>query len=229
MVCENCFQENKGSLEQKTCSVVDRRQLIVFLLNVILNIESTWKEYCFCDTVVVKCSVCQFRDACKNTEYHIYENCFNFHFLVTFHANLYIHLKKLLAASDHFVCNWINKSFCYKYKDWFTGQIELYSLSDCIAAYEKREIDKIINNSFKIVIWYFIENNVYCLWNYFFIKSWICFIVFAALWEIRTTAHEKWRELWKFLHAQKTVKFAKKRPTEKSIIIIDGKLTLTDI
>ena len=105
MVCKNCFQENKGSLEQKTCSVVDRRQLIVFLLNVILNIESTWKEYCFCDTVVVKCSVCQFRDACKNTEYDIYDNCFNFHFLVTFHADLYIHLKKLLAVSDHFVCN----------------------------------------------------------------------------------------------------------------------------
>ena len=152
MVCENCFQENKDSFEQKTCSIVERRQLIVFSLNVILNIETTFKEYCYCDAVVVKCSVCQFQDAFKNTEYDIYENCFNFHFLVTLHANWYICLKKLLAVSDHFVWYLINKSFCYKHKDWFTGQIDLYSLSDCIAAYEKREIDKIKNNSFKIVI-----------------------------------------------------------------------------
>ena len=152
MVCKNCFQENKDSFEQKTCSIVDRRQLIVFLVNVILNIESTWKEFYYCGAVVVKCSVCQFRDAFKNTEYKIYANCFNFHFLVMLHANLYICFKKLLAVGDHFVCNLINKSFCYKYKDWFTGEIDLYSLPDCIAAYEKRGIDKIKNNSFKIVV-----------------------------------------------------------------------------
>ena len=82
----------------------------------------------------------------------MYESCLNLHFVAVFHVNIYEIFKKLLTVDNHVVCQLINKNFHYVHKDWFTGKTDHYCLTECVEAYENREIDKIFNNLCKIVI-----------------------------------------------------------------------------
>ena len=50
----------------------------------------------------------------------------------------------------HLVCNLINRKFFYNHRDWFSGDIESYSISQALDIYENDKIDEIKNNDFKI-------------------------------------------------------------------------------
>ena len=74
MPCCNCFKNDAEAFEKATCVFDSRRSLVLFLLNVLLNIEEIWEKYCFCEKCVIPCLVCQFRIAYIHDEYDIYEN-----------------------------------------------------------------------------------------------------------------------------------------------------------
>ena len=112
-----------------------------------------WENYCYCENVSVKCSVCQFRMVYLNDEYDLYENCFNLHFLAVFHEHIYKNLRKLLEVNNnHVVCKFLNRKYYYFHKDWFTGEIERFYWPYCLEIYENNELNKIKNKEFKVVI-----------------------------------------------------------------------------
>ena len=154
MTWQNCFKDNVDAFKKATCQFNCRRLLVIFLLNVVLNIKDLWIHYCFCDKFsVLSCSVCQFRVVYLNDEYDIYENYFDLNFLSNFHRHLYKNLKCLLLETDsHIACRLINKNYSYVHKDWFDGSLEQFYLPYCLDIYEIRKINQIKNNEFKIVL-----------------------------------------------------------------------------
>ena len=102
------------------------------MLNVLLNIEEIWEEYCSCaNTGREICSIYQFRKVYFNDQFKIYESCFDFDYLARFHFHLTENLKRLLKETDtHFVCKLINKKFFYKNKNFLNGQTYCYSVKE---------------------------------------------------------------------------------------------------
>ena len=61
MTCENCFKNNFEDFEKVTRVFSSRRPLVIFLLNVVLNIKDLKDRYCYCKkSSVLPCLVCQF-------------------------------------------------------------------------------------------------------------------------------------------------------------------------
>ena len=93
MTCQNCFKDNVDAFEKATFQFSSPRLLVIFLLNVALNVKDLWEHYCFCDKVgVLLCSVCQFQADYLNGKYDIYENSFDLNFLSNFDRHVYKNL-----------------------------------------------------------------------------------------------------------------------------------------
>lgn len=69
-----------------------------------------------------------------------------------FHTNLYACLYELFNTKKHKVCGLINVEYNYSHKDWFTGKKYLIPLGDAIDFYQQKEMDRIKNNSCKVVL-----------------------------------------------------------------------------
>ena len=150
MFCRNCFLFDQEKLEAQCCFFEDRHSLVLFLLNVILNIQKKWIDFGKCDRTKI-CSVCQCNIVYRKYQYVIYKNCLNLDFLAEVRENLHKNLSKMIESNNHFLCEIINKKFCYKHKDWFNGNQVHYDLEHCLSLWEKYEMDKIIQTYFKIV------------------------------------------------------------------------------
>ena len=129
--------------------------MVIFLLNVVLNIKNLSDRYCFCKRTssILPCSTCQFRMVYLNDEFDIYENSLDMHFLVTFHRHLYKNLKRLLLETDsHLVCELVNKKYFYTHKDWFSRKVERFYIPNCLENFQNKKINKIKNNDLKVVL-----------------------------------------------------------------------------
>ena len=161
MSCQNCFKDDAEAFEKVTCQFRGRRLLVIFQLNVVLNVKDLWDRYCFCDKVGVEscsvfvppCSVCQFRAVYLNDEYDIYENSFDLNFLSKFHSHVLRNLRCLLLETDcHITCQLINRKYFYTHKDWLDSSLEKFYLPYCLDIYENKKLNDIKKNDFKIVI-----------------------------------------------------------------------------
>ena len=140
------------AFEKATCVFSSCRPLVIFILNVLLNIKDFKNCLCICKKDFL-CLPCQFRMVYLNDDYDIYENSFNLHFLFVFHRHLYENLKRLLVEVEwHLACKLINKKYFYVHKDFFDGKIERFYLSDCLEDYENKKINYIKKNDLKIVL-----------------------------------------------------------------------------
>ena len=111
MACKNCFKDNEELFIQTTTTFKSCWSLVVFLLNVVLNIKDIWTRFCKCEKVSVYCLACQFRITYKNDEYDIYENSFNMDYLERFHLHVFRNLLKLLKTDSHLACELVNRQF----------------------------------------------------------------------------------------------------------------------
>ena len=154
MSCDQCFRKNAGEFEKVSNVFTSRIPLLVFMLNVILNVQEIWEEYCSCsNTVKQTCLICQFRQVYFDDQFKLYEHCFDLNYLVRFHYHLTENLQRLLKETDtHFVCRLINKKFFYKNKNFFTGQTYCYSVEEALVFSEKTFIKSIEKNDFKIIV-----------------------------------------------------------------------------
>ena len=154
MSCDQCFRKNAGEFEKVSNVFTSRRPLLVFMLNVILNVEQIWEEYCSCsNTGKQTCLICEFRQVYFNDQFQLYEHCFDFNYLARFHYYLSENLQRLLKETDtHFVCRLINKKFFYKNKNFFNGQTYCYSVEEALVFSEKTFIKSIEKNDFKIIV-----------------------------------------------------------------------------
>ena len=80
--CKNCFFFYKEKLENAVNYYGHpRRSLVLFLLNVILNIQEFWLDFCKCDGTNI-CLPCQANICYREYQYNIYEHCLNLDFLL---------------------------------------------------------------------------------------------------------------------------------------------------
>ena len=59
-------------LKKSTCVFKNRRCLVIFLLNVLLNIKKDWKRFCKCNQRQAACAVCEFKDHVKKITNIVY-------------------------------------------------------------------------------------------------------------------------------------------------------------
>ena len=150
--CQKRFKDN-DEFEKATCQFNSQRSLVIFLLNIVLNVKDLWEHYCFCDKVgVLPCSVCQFRAVYLNDEYDIYENLFDLNFLLKFQSHVCRNLRSLLEIDCHMACQLISRKYFYVHKDWFDGSLERFYLPFGLDIYEHRKINDIKNKDSKIVL-----------------------------------------------------------------------------
>ena len=140
------------AFEKPTCVFSSRRPMVIFILNVLLNIKDFRDQFSICKKDF-PCLPCQFRMVYLSDDYDIYEKSFNLHFLFVFHRHLYENLKILLVeVESHLACELINKKHFYVRKDFFDGKIERFYLWDCLEDYENKKINYIKKNDLKMVL-----------------------------------------------------------------------------
>ena len=98
------------------------------------------------------CNVCRLYLLYKDKEFKIYKNSLNLDFLKRFAQKVASDLQIIRKENAHLVCNLINRKFFYNNLDWFSEEIESYSISQALDIYENDKIDEIKNNDFKIVL-----------------------------------------------------------------------------
>ena len=129
MTCENCFKDNINVFEKITQEFISRRPMVIFLLNVVLNIKDLSDRYCFCKRTssILLCLTCQFRMVYLNDEFDIYQNSLDMHFLVTLYHHLYKNLKRLLLETNsHLVCELVKKSIFMPVKTGLAGKLNVF-------------------------------------------------------------------------------------------------------
>ena len=105
MSFKDCLQNDEELFERSAYIFCSRWSLVIFLLNVVLNIKELWED---CEKLSEKCSVCQFRMVYLNDEFDLYEHSFDFNFLVNYHSDVYNNLVKLLEVKYHIFCKLVN-------------------------------------------------------------------------------------------------------------------------
>ena len=84
--------------------------MLVFLLNVIMNIKVLTLQFCKCNRVI--CEPCKIADIFKEEiTFKLYENRFNLDLSNKVRENLHVHLINLLEKHDYFLCKIINDKY----------------------------------------------------------------------------------------------------------------------
>ena len=137
--CKNCFLFDEEKLEESFYHFKDRHSLVLFMLNIILNIQKIYLEFCKCDGTNI-CLPCQSNNCYKEYQDQIYQHCLNFDFLSNVKVNLHRNLFKMVATFNHFLCEILNRKYQYSFKCWFTGEELKYDLDTCLVQYEEQKI-----------------------------------------------------------------------------------------
>ena len=137
--CKNCFLFDEEKIENAVNYFDHRRSLVLFLLNVILNVQEIWLEFCKCDGKNI-CLPCQANICYRDYEYNIYEHCLYLDFLSKVKYNLHLNLFKMVPTFNHFLCEIINRKYQYKFKCWFTGEDLKYDLETCLIKFEEQKV-----------------------------------------------------------------------------------------
>ena len=158
--CTNCFNSNS----KKLSDFFEEASLIIFILNIVMNIEKTYGYYCSCknqNQFLVCATATSFRDI----QFGIYQHCLNFNRSSLVVVDLHCALKEKLKEKNHFVCNIINNRYFYSCNNWFSGRKSIYSIDFCLEKWEnaieslrgdhqhKKKIDNLLTNNgfFKIM------------------------------------------------------------------------------
>ena len=75
--CKNCFLFDEEKLENAFYHFQDRHSLVLFMLNIILNVQEIWIEFCICDGSTI-CLPFQANICYREYQYNIYEYLFEF-------------------------------------------------------------------------------------------------------------------------------------------------------
>ena len=128
MACQNCFVNETEKFQKTTCVFKSRQPLVLFLLNVVLNIEKFWADFCYRTDSKLICFICQMRVFYLNDQYDIYENSLNTDFLSKFHQDLITNLTCSKWNATLYVKSLIQSTFTlfYTVKYFFDGHILIY-------------------------------------------------------------------------------------------------------
>ena len=78
--------------------------MVVFILNVIFNIQKYFLDYCKCDGETI-CLPCEIADIFNGqTTYKVYKKCIDLDVPFKVKENHHLQLNNLLEKHDHFLC-----------------------------------------------------------------------------------------------------------------------------
>ena len=157
--CKNCFLFDEIKLHSKVGFFKTRRDMVLFILNVLLNIKDLFMNNCKCDgeNICQPCNMAEVFD--EKTVYKIYKNCLNLDFLLKVQENLHLHMCTLYEKKDHFLCQIINEKFHYHHKCMFTGTNLYVDVSVAYSEWGKIKIEEISKKEAKVFASnYFKEN-----------------------------------------------------------------------
>ena len=149
--CKNCFLFDADKLNSKVGYFNTQRDMLVFLLNVVMNIKVHGLKFCKCNRVI--CEPCQIANIFKEEiTFKLYENCFNLDLLNKVKENLHIHLINLLEKKDHFLCKIINDKYYYVHRCYFTGKTITKDVYSAVLEWESSQIKEIKNNNSRVTV-----------------------------------------------------------------------------
>ena len=162
--CGNCFLFDEYKLYAKIGFFESWKEMMVFMINVILNIQKYVIDFCKCDSQTT-CLPCEIAETFnEKLTYEIYENCFNFDLLLKIKDNLCIQLINLKETHNHFLCKILNEKYeYYQEKCFFTGRPINISVKDAYHEWEKIQIDKIVNQKLTVPVRDFLKDSVFTI------------------------------------------------------------------
>ena len=157
--CKNCFLYNEINLHAKVGFFETRKDLVLFLLNIVLNIKDLFIDNCKCDgeNICQPCSMGEIFN--EKTVYEIYKNCLNLDFLSKIKEKLHLNMCTLFDKKDDFLCKIINKKFNYYHKCMFTGTDVYPDLFVVYSEWEKIKIKELVTNDAKVIVSNFFKEN----------------------------------------------------------------------
>ena len=164
--CKNCFLFDEYKLYSKVGFFERRQDMLIFILNVILNIRKYYFEYCKCDGENV-CLPCQTAEIFnEETVNKIYKNCLDLDMLCKVKENLHLNLNNLLEKHDHFLCKVINERYHYYHKCIFTGKHVFLDIGVAVPEWENLKVNEIVNNKPQVNLEnYFMKENIFKIFN----------------------------------------------------------------
>ena len=149
MACNFC--KNDDLFFKTVTEFENRKSLLLFLLNTILNINVRAHRYCYCNAEDnTWCEICVLIYIYEDQQFKIYENSLNIAFLKQSAKNLIKNLVILRNEKPHIVCNLINDVFVYNHTDQFDGEKRTYSIMSAVKYFE--QFVKYTKNNFRIVV-----------------------------------------------------------------------------
>ena len=115
VTCDRCFLPDVQKIHEMFFQYDSRRKLALFLLNVILNIQKSYKEYCICQENVI-CNRCISATVFSGEQCALFKNCLDFEYLYKIRAKLHASMMFLLAKKTHFVCTIIGHHFYFEHR-----------------------------------------------------------------------------------------------------------------
>ena len=121
--CSNCFNVNPQKLDElfNQKSKEERKPFLVFIINIILNIQKTYQYYCFCQDKR-ECLICAIGASFKDTQYGLYQHSRDFNSDSLVVKDLHTVLIQAIMQNNHFVCSLLNTKFYYSADNWFSGK-----------------------------------------------------------------------------------------------------------
>lgn len=160
--CKNCYLFDELKLYSKIVFFERSQDMLIFILNVILNIKKYYLDYCKCDgeNVCLPCESAKIFN--EQTTYKVHKNCLDLDVLSKVKENLHLNLNNLLENNDHFLCKVINERYHYYHKCIFTGEHVFLDIGVAVSEWEKSKINEIVNNKPEVNVEnYFTKNNLF--------------------------------------------------------------------
>ena len=162
----DCFLFDEFKLHTKIGFFESRRKTVVFIINVLMNTEKFFVEYCKC-TDKSTCLPCEIAETYnEKLTYQIYENCFNLDLLLKVKQNLCIQLISLYDAHNHFLRKILSEDYVFhEEKCIFTGASINISVKEACCESEKKKTDEILNQKLIIPVNNFLKGAVFSVFS----------------------------------------------------------------
>ena len=111
VTCDNnCYLVDSMKIHIKFSFHETRQKLVLFILQVLLNIQKYSHEFCTCEQDFF-CHTCAIAQTYERTQYAVFEHFLSLDFLIDLKGRLHGPIRFLLEKKSHFVCTMLEKNF----------------------------------------------------------------------------------------------------------------------
>ena len=175
-ILQKLFLCDEFKLHSKVGFFESRKDMAVFILKVILNVQKYFIQFCKCDgeAIYLQCEIANMFNS--ETTYEIYKNCLNLDFLLKVKQNLHLKLCELQEKHNHFLCKitinekyhysiksvFINEKYHYSIKSVFTGEDIFFDVKKALTEWEETKTEETCRGKVSVIVEnYFKENRFF--------------------------------------------------------------------